>query len=410
MSVPYDPQSDDDLQPHRDIPFTPEFMTVDVVDLGMPLGLAPAHELDRMARNAVILALYSVPNPARWHHYPRSKAAFPAWRTYFGAAFGYTRILRAIDQLAEAGIIEHQIMKPHSCGEFRSRFRPTAAALEMFLRGPQVASDQIPFEVVRLKDKAKRLTRYSDNDLVRELRRDIEEHNEMLAAIDIRLLHSAAILLPSGLYSIGDGLIANPMRQRMYRVFNVDWHRGGRWYGGWWQILPSALRADLLIGGRPVIEIDYPCFHPTLLAASAGIPLVGDPYEIDGYPRDHGKLAFQAALNAPSRWAAIKGLANEFRKRGERGMCYASCTRLYEEIVRRNAAFEPFFGSDAGARLQRIDGDMSSGIQSRLRGRGIPGLGVHDSFIVFKDAEGILQDLMDEVLETASRKLRASGL
>ena len=55
------------------------------------------------------------------------------------------------------------------------------------------------------------------------------------------------------------------------RVFNnQSWKQGGRFYGGWWQWIPSQLRKNIIIQGKPTIEIDYSAMHIVILYAMEG--------------------------------------------------------------------------------------------------------------------------------------------
>ena len=55
------------------------------------------------------------------------------------------------------------------------------------------------------------------------------------------------------------------------------------------------------------IELDYPQLHPTLLYATAGKPMRGDPYDLPDWPRDLVKLAFNTLVNADTRKAGSAG-------------------------------------------------------------------------------------------------------
>ena len=66
------------------------------------------------------------------------------------------------------------------------------------------------------------------------------------------------------------------------RVFNDgSWKLGGRFYGGWWQQIPKELRTEIIINGKPTIEIDYKSMHVSLLFALIDHPHEYDPYNIE---------------------------------------------------------------------------------------------------------------------------------
>jgi hypothetical protein len=67
------------------------------------------------------------------------------------------------------------------------------------------------------------------------------------------------------------------------RIFNNnDWNNGGRFYGGWWQRIPSEWRSRIRIGNMPVSEVDFKGLHIVLLYAIEGVNYIEDPYLING--------------------------------------------------------------------------------------------------------------------------------
>ena len=58
----------------------------------------------------------------------------------------------------------------------------------------------------------------------------------------------------------------NLSKRTSRRVFGRGlFERGGRFYGGWWQNIPSAYRSVISITGKPTIEMDYSQYHPNIL-------------------------------------------------------------------------------------------------------------------------------------------------
>jgi hypothetical protein len=108
-----------------------------------------------------------------------------------------------------------------------------------------------------------------------------------------------------------------PARTRLHRVFNQSsFSLGGRFYGGWWQNIPSPYRAHITINGTRTVEMDYPRLHPTLLYAECGQPMHGDPYDIHHADRRLIKVAFNTLVNADSRAAAIRAIAEKIGGEG----------------------------------------------------------------------------------------------
>lgn len=68
-------------------------------------------------------------------------------------------------------------------------------------------------------------------------------------------------------------------RVRLHRVFNNgSFEQGGRFYGGWWQSIPSKYRPCITINGHATREFDYSNLHAAILYAQVGLPLQDDAY------------------------------------------------------------------------------------------------------------------------------------
>jgi len=78
------------------------------------------------------------------------------------------------------------------------------------------------------------------------------------------------------------GRVLNFNHVCLRRVFSRgSMERGGRFYGGWWQFIPSEFREFITINGQPTVEIDFSELHPRLLYLEQGLePPSGDLYDI----------------------------------------------------------------------------------------------------------------------------------
>ena len=86
------------------------------------------------------------------------------------------------------------------------------------------------------------------------------------------------------------------------RVFNNEsFEDGGRFYGGWWQSIPSEYRKFISLNGDLTIEMDYSQFHPNILYNLYQVELGNrDAYDriLGPEHRDLSKQIFNACLNA----------------------------------------------------------------------------------------------------------------
>jgi hypothetical protein len=155
------------------------------------------------------------------------------------------------------------------------------------------------------------------------------------------------------------------------------------------QSLPSRQRAVMLINGEPTLEPDFVALHPSIIYAMRGVHLVGDPYETAEFPRAHGKVGFNIALNAKSYSTARAAIARDLN------LDMATATRLLRAITLKHRAVSDLFLSDAGVRLMRIDSDIALNTVMSCQDRGIPVLPVHDSFITPTRHAAITAEIME---------------
>ena len=186
-------------------------------------------------------------------------------------------------------------------------------------------------------------------------------------------------------------------RIQLVRIFSrgsID--KGGRFYRGWWQGIPSIHRPHIRINGKKTIEVDYSGMHLRMLYALCNIefPYDKDPYDIgleawegkEDPRRKTIKKAFNAILNDEEGTYKLKakdetvlGLSNdEFHQKLK-----DTHPKIYQEIQ-----------SDIGLRLQKLDSDIAEDVLLQLTSLSIPCLPVHDSFIVTASNELLLIDLL----------------
>jgi DNA-binding MarR family transcriptional regulator len=167
-------------------------------------------------------------------------------------------------------------------------------------------------------------------------------------------------------------LLAKPL----YRVFNNGtFEQGGRFYGPWWQSIPSDYRTYITIKGEHTVEVDFSAIHPTILYHELGIPMPQHPYLIGFGNKDSVKQTFNALINAKSM--NIRPVS-EFDEQ-KFGMTWkVFLARVKAHFVH----FRVYFGTGIGLKLQRLDSDVAEYVMLHFAKRGIAVLPVHDSFIV----------------------------
>lgn len=189
----------------------------------------------------------------------------------------------------------------------------------------------------------------------------------------------------------------------LYRVFSGgSMQLGGRFYGGWWQIIPSQFRPFITINGLATYEVDYSEFHPRLLyAICEEKPPSGDLYDfgyrLPGHPKWDPSVApyntvraihkkfFNAYLNDPKGKYRL-----EF---DDKQMIGLNETQLREQMLFRHPLLLDNQG--VGLQLQFLDSQIAEFVILDLLKDGITCLPVHDSFIVDRRFVSKLQDAMN---------------
>jgi hypothetical protein len=353
------------------------------------LNLPPMPGAAATVRNQILAEAYVVglAEPDRWISYSRRRASYALRRSrYRSRTYTYDRVVPAVDHLAALGLLDHQKMPPGNL-KWQSRFKASQALLEALNQSPPVLVHE-PRESIRLRDQDDELVPYKDTSQTWRWRRNLKKINSALLSVTIGLKDRPireGDPLRVGRANIGAATV------RLHRVFNLSsFLLGGRFYGGWWQNIPKASRAHITINGAPTVEMDYPRLHPTLLYAECGQPMHGEPYDIPGIKRSLVKVAFNTLVNADTRIAAIRAIAEEIGGEG----AFAKAEALVHKIETKHAPIAHKFGTGAGRRLMRRDSDMTEYLLLRLIKRGIVALPVHDSYIVRASDKGALLEAM----------------
>jgi hypothetical protein len=192
----------------------------------------------------------------------------------------------------------------------------------------------------------------------------------------------------------------NFTKRCLYRVFNdTEFTTGGRFYGGWWQEIPSRYRQRIIIDGKRTEEYDYSNLHPTILYLMEGIKPPEDSYS-NIYPAVKGwemppkndlrkgiKIALNSMLNAK---APLKRPPRAFKKK----MVNCTWAQLTEAILAKHKPIQHYFFSNVGLALQTIDSSLAEHIMMHFVKIGYPVLPMHDSFIIHNGLEEELKDVM----------------
>jgi hypothetical protein len=219
------------------------------------------------------------------------------------------------------------------------------------------------------------------------------------------------------------------LRPIHYAIFTDDWHHHGRIYTGRYghQGLRRLERQTIRFDEEQTVELDYAGFHTRMLYHLRGIEYRGDPYELwgpdwGGGPKKALRLMAKAmvnsAINAPSRESAVSACNQQMNPRTaegdwKSGRAAHTASRLrqavretgvkfadiYELAQRVHSPIKDAFGSDAGMRLMNLDGAIALDVLFHFASKGVPCLGLHDSFVVPLLMKGELKRVMKTFYE-----------
>ena len=160
--------------------------------------------------------------------------------------------------------------------------------------------------------------------------------------------------------------------------------KGGRFYNGWWQSIPSLYRQHITIDGKKTCEVDYSSMSLRIIYAQRGvqIPVEEDLYDIglsdwtgtDDPRRKPIKTFINAILN--DEIGNYKLSASDQQKVG------VSRSELLKRVLKRHESISDLFSTGIGLETQFIDSQIAEKVMHKMIDEGIVVLPIHDSFIV----------------------------
>lgn len=206
------------------------------------------------------------------------------------------------------------------------------------------------------------------------MREEVEAINSNMSEIAVGLEAQGVHKIERHWVVAGNYLVPSP--PCVHRVFNRgSFRKGGRLYG-WWQGLPSRYRAAMTINGEPVLEPDFAQLHAQIIYGLRDNPLIGDAYETGEFPRKHGKLAFNIAVNAKNPRSAVAAISEHLR------IGKQTASKLLDAIIAKHNPVANVFCTDVGVTLMKIDSDITLDAVRQCQAQDISVLPVHDSLIV----------------------------
>jgi hypothetical protein len=240
-------------------------------------------------------------------------------------------------------------------------------------------------ESIILRDKIdgkKQQIDYLDTPGVNEMRDNLLLINKCLKAHypDIRIRDDEWLPLQERIMADPKKQPIDLTRRKLVRIFSEGrFDRGGRFYRGWWENVPSEYRKYITIDGKRTNEYDYSQLNPHMVYILREKELGSeDAYGrvFDGEHRDLVKEAFNAMVQSATP------LLKEPRDIDLNEVDF-DWPFLRQAILDAHKPIQDMFFKGHGNYLQYIDSVMAEDIMLKfVKSEFVPVLPVHDSFIV----------------------------
>lgn len=180
-------------------------------------------------------------------------------------------------------------------------------------------------------------------------------------------------------------------------------------------------RERITINGDPTVELDRPASHlNAMYSVVTGKPCsLADPYKLivnnKDVPRHIVKKLASFSQGAKTALGASRSVGNSYKreatkkdvKQGDKDkhsewlkvINKASGTTIHAALMDKHHPIKDYYlrGKQYGLKIQCWEADIVFEVVIKLTERDIPCLTVYDSFIVQKQHQHVLQDIMDNV-------------
>jgi hypothetical protein len=318
----------------------------------------------------------------------------------------YDYLAGVLNDLEELGYMDkYPGFRSESGDGMRTRIRATGKLIDLILSenfkvkalieevgASGVLQREADDEVIILHGPDGELADYDDTPAIVRMRGNLERINSKLKGAHIVLdIDDEQARELAGIYGQQERIPFDLGHNTLHRVFNGPSFRlGGRFYGGWWEGLPSRFRKYIRINYKPTVELDYSGHHMRILYSREGIEAPEDLYAIENcsFSREHLKLAALIVVNARSKTSALRAL--NAKSLG------IDSKAVLDLIEKHFAPISQHFYTDAGLELQYHDSVVAESVMLRMMDLGAVVLPIHDSFIVRNSYEEELRAVMEE--------------
>lgn len=368
--------------------------------------------------------------------YKNCRLSIPASKSGYGEMphqiSNHTHVVakRVVDALRELGWVDyHRGLKNKNGVNVPTSIRASGELLDLFKKSGYVWRELGPNidDVIVLKGyddvtKTKYACPFEDTKQITLWRKNLQAYNKFIAKQAVCLsLDNAHLDYLIGRMAHRDfkpdfGFKSNQKKARVFNFLHVQLRRifargsfgmGGRFYGGWWQFIPSDYRGYITINGQPTVEVDYSELHPRLMYLQANLPIPeGDLYDLglryDGQPYDKNVEPYRSKRKIIKTYinAVINDDRGHFKLNAAQikklGMKTSELAKL---VAKKHPIISSVKGKGVGLRFQFIDSQIAEKVMMKLLNKRILCLPVHDSFICQERYLGELTQAMNEAYQ-----------
>ena len=413
-------------------------------------GVHRADHRAKMCMNVLVANLYDAYkySPERYVYLSMDENKLKAGSIYNRNNIGYDSLLKCIRWLVAEKYMTKS--KPYYNRKYKDGYLTRLRSLEklisllegkygvhedmLFVRDQEVlivkdnrVDKEITFKgkdgVTRKREiKIKRLWDYSDKKVGHKVRAamrgKVERYNKLL-------MNTYIDIDPTGYVpkaKAKETIYVDLARKFVRRIFNRRmFTKGGRFYGGWWQGIPSGLRKHIIINGHPVVEIDFSGMHIHILYHMKGlklrdlglIPYIYTKHDDPSNVRPYIKRIMLTAINCDKPKKCLRAVRRDIKlnpenypEQPESKKLGKLLRKLRDQVIKYHSHISEYLNSGIGLKAQFIDSEIANEVISNLTKDNIPVLCVHDSFIcmnIHKDR--LLDEMKSAYIKIVNREI-----
>jgi hypothetical protein len=363
---------------------------------------SPKHEKHKKALRSIISNCYLAWTTSSGHHktaisYSRSS------NTYTSYPFTLDTLKSVIDWLINKGFVSSKLGYFCSLGSpdnFDSRLSYLKNLNNCFAKLKTTVLLTSPeTKLINIKDHQKKDNIGGDEALIIFDMIDFYETgtSELQKQVEINTLRKNTIVMNEN-----KSIQLSPYHRTLNNSCFGD---GGRVYGCPIQNMPKKIRSSITINNNPIVEMDYSNLHLNMIYHLSGKIIKGDAYQqgiLKKYCRKLIKTSIFRIINSANLIQAKRSMQKYINE----NPIYIGIKpqTLIDDIQSEHWSISSWFCSGKGIKLQHIDSIIALEIMHYFCKKNIVCLSIHDSFIVEKQYQDELIQVMLEKYDQCMKR------